>query len=174
MLRISPQPLHSIPMSNSKPDSAMFLEVINHFVPEVLSTMAGLTAVVGKGNPSAPQPTILRGISGSIGLSGRVHGVVYTAFSPDLGQMVAEKIFGSAGEQDVNDVVAELTNMFTGNLKSMLCDQGHNCTLSIPSVVRGDKISISAKSATISVTNSFAVEGCAEPLIVHVFAVLEN
>jgi len=162
-------------MSNSKPDSTMFLEVINHFVPEVLKTMAGLTAVVGKGNPSAPQPSVLKGISGSIGLSGRVHGVVYTAFSPDLGQLVAEKIFGgSAGEQDVNDVVAELTNMFTGNLKSMLCDRGHNCTLTIPSVVRGDKISISAKSATISVNNSFAVEGCAEPLIVHVFAVLES
>ena len=136
--------------------------------------MAGLTAVVGKGNPSAPQLTVLRGISGSIGLSGHVNGVVYTAFSPDLGQKVAEKIFGSAGEQDVNDVVAELTNMFTGNLKTMLCDQGHNCTLSIPSVVRGEKITISAKSATISVTNSFAVEGCPDPLIIHVFAVIEN
>ena len=84
-----------------------------------------LSAIVGKGNPTAPQPSVLKGISGSIGLSGRVTGVVYTAFSPALGQMVAEKIFGgSAGEQDVNDVVAELTNMFTGNLKSMLCDRG--------------------------------------------------
>ena len=174
MLRIRPEPNPYIPMSNSKPDSAMFLEVINHFVPEVLSTMAGLSSVIGKGNPAAPQPSVLKGISGSIGLSGCVHGVVYTAFSPELGQLVAEKIFGAAGEQDVNDVVAELTNMFTGNLKSMLCDRGYNCTLTIPSVVRGDKITISAKSATISVTNSFAVEGCPDPLILHVFAVLEN
>lgn len=161
-------------MNNSKPDSAMFLEAINHFVPEVLKTMAGLFAVAGKGNPNAPQPSALKGISGSIGLSGRVTGLVFTAFSPALGQMVAEKIFGSAGEQDVNDVVAELTNMFTGNLKSMLCDRGYNCTLSIPSVSRGDKITISAKSATISVTNSFAVEGCEDPLILHVFAVIDN
>lgn len=162
-------------MNNSKPDSAMFLEAINHFVPEVLKTMAGLSAVVGKGNPNAPQPSTLKGISGSIGLSGRVTGVVFTAFSPALGQMIAEKIFGgSSGEQDVNDVVAELTNMFTGNLKSMLCDRGYNCTLSIPSVSRGDKITISAKSATISVTNSFAVEGCEDPLILHVFAVIDN
>ncbi|MFM8983800.1 MAG: chemotaxis protein CheX [Spartobacteria bacterium] len=162
-------------MSNTKPDSQMFLEVINHFVPEVLRTMAGLTAVVGKGNPSAPQPSVLKGISGSIGLSGRMTGVVYTAFSPELGQTVAEKIFGgSASEQDVNDVVAELTNMFTGNLKSMLCDRGYNCTLTIPSIVRGDKISISAKSATISVSNTFTVGDCPDPLVVHVFAVLEN
>lgn len=152
----------------------MFLEIINHFVPTVLQTMAGLGAVPGKGNSQAPQPSVLAGISGSIGLSGRVHGVVYTAFSPSLGQMVAEKIFGgAAGEQDVNDVVAELTNMFTGNLKSMLCDRGYNCSLTIPSVARGDKITISAKSATISVNNSFAVEGHPDPLILHVFAVLQ-
>ena len=159
---------------SSAPSNTMFLETLNHFVPEVMSTMAGLSAIPGKGNPSAPQPSVLRGISGSIGLSGKVHGVVYTAFSYSLGQMVAEKILGgSAGEQDVNDVVAELTNMFTGNLKSILCDRGFNCSLTIPSVVRGDEISISAKTASISVSNSFTVEGCPDPLILHVFAVLE-
>lgn len=152
----------------------MFLKVINHFVPTVLQTMAGLGAVPGKGNTAAPQPSVLSGISGSIGLSGRVHGVVYTAFTPALGHLVAEKILGGvSGDQDVNDVVAELTNMFTGNLKSMLCDSGFNCSLTIPSVVRGDKITISAKSATISVSNSFTVEGHPDPLLLHVFAVLQ-
>ena len=159
---------------SAAPTKTDFLETLNHFVPSVLQTMAGLGAVPGKGNPDAPQPSVLAGVSGSIGLSGKVHGVVYTAFSTDLSQMVAGKIFGgSASEQDVNDVVAELTNMFTGNLKSMLCDRGFNCTLTIPSVVRGDKITISAKSATISVSNSYAVEGCADPLILHVFAALQ-
>ena len=161
-------------MSNSiSPGNTMFLENMNHFVPEVLRTMAGLSAIPGVGNLNAPQPSILKGISGSIGLSGKVNGVVYTAFSPALGQMVAEKILGgSAGEQDVNDVIAELTNMFTGNLKSQLCDAGYNCTLTIPSVVRGDKISLSAKTASISVSNSFTVEGCPEPLVLHAFAVV--
>ena len=160
---------------SSASGNQIFLETLNHFVPEVLSTMAGLSAVPGKGNPNAPQPTILKGISGSIGLSGKVHGVVYTAFSNSLGQMIAEKILGgSAGEQDVNDVIAELTNMFTGNLKSVLCDRGFNCSLTIPSVVRGDEISISAKSATISVSNTFTVEGSPDPLVLLVFAVLEK
>ena len=160
---------------SSAPGNQIFLDTLNHFVPEVLRTMAGLSSVPGKGNPNAPQPSVLKGISGSIGLSGRVHGVVYTAFSNSLGQMIAEKIFaGSAGEQDVNDVVAELTNMFTGNLKSILCDRGYNCSLTIPSVVRGDEISISAKSATISVSNTFTVEGNSDPLVLHVFAVLEK
>lgn len=160
---------------SSASGNQLFLDTLNHFVPEVLRTMAGLSAVPGKGNLNAPQPSILNGISGSIGLSGKVHGVVYTAFSNSLGQMIAEKILGgSAGEQDVNDVIAELTNMFTGNLKSVLCDRGHNCSLTIPSVVRGDEISISAKSATISVSNTFTVEGSPDPLVLQVFAVLEK
>jgi CheY-specific phosphatase CheX len=161
-------------MNNSSvPGNKIFLENINYFVPEVLRTMAGLSAVPDEGNLNAPQPSILKGITGSIGLSGKVNGVVYTAFSASLGQMVAEKILGgSASEQDVNDVIAELTNMFTGNLKSQLCDLGFNCTLTIPSVVRGDKIAISAKSASISVRNSFIVEGNPDPLILHVFAII--
>lgn len=160
---------------SSNSANTMILEVINHFVPEVLRTMAGVSAIPGVGNPNAPQPSVLQGISGSIGLSGKVHGVVYTAFSPALGQKIAENILGgSAGEQDVNDVVAELTNMFTGNLKSQLCDRGYNCSLTIPSVARGDKIAISAKSASISVSNSYTVEGCPDPIVLHVFAVLEN
>jgi CheY-specific phosphatase CheX len=157
------------------PANVLILEMINRYVPEVLQTMAGMTAFPGSGQASAPQPTILTGISGSIGLSGKVHGVVYTAFSEDLAKIIAGKILGcDASDQDVSDVVAELTNMITGNLKSQLCDLGHNCALSIPSVVRGDEISVSAKTASISVRNSFTFEGCPDPLILQVFAVLEK
>jgi chemotaxis protein CheX len=157
------------------PANVLILEMINRYVPEVLQTMAGMTATPGTGDASAPQPTVLSGVSGSIGLSGKVHGVVYTAFSVELAKRIAEQILGgSASDQDVADVVAELTNMITGNLKSQLCDLGHNCSLSIPSVVRGDEISISAKTASISVRNSFTFEGNPDPLILQVFAVLEN
>jgi chemotaxis protein CheX len=163
-------------MSNDAPKKTagqVILDVLNRYVPEVLQTMAGLSATPGTGNPNAPQPTTLSGVSGSIGLSGNVNGVVYTAFSEKLAQSVAEKILGgSANSQDVNDVVAELTNMITGNLKSQLCDLGFNCALSIPSVVRGDEISVSAKSANISVQNEYSVEGCPDTLVLQVFAVL--
>jgi CheY-specific phosphatase CheX len=155
--------------------NVLILEMINRFVPEVLQTMAGMSVLPGAGQATAPQPAKLFGISGSIGLSGKVHGVVYTAFSVDLAKLIAENILGAAAtEQDVSDVVAELTNMITGNLKSQLCDLGYNCSLSIPSVVRGEEISISAKSASISVRNSFTLEGCSDPLVLHVFAVLDN
>jgi CheY-specific phosphatase CheX len=64
--------------------------------------------------------------------------------------------------------------MITGNLKSCLCDMGFNCALSIPSVMRGEEITVSAKNATICVGNDYAIEGSPDQLRVIVFAALEN
>jgi CheY-specific phosphatase CheX len=64
--------------------------------------------------------------------------------------------------------------MITGNLKSQLCDMGYNCSLSIPSVVKGDDIEVSAKTASVSVQNSYTMEGCPGGLVVRVFAALEQ
>ena len=157
------------------PDGELFLATINRYVPEVMQTMVGVMATPGTGNANAPQPSSLVGVTGSIGLSGKVNGMVYTAFSYDLAKCVAEKILGgSASDQDVSDVVAELTNMITGNLKSQLCDTGFNCSLSIPSVVKGDDIKVSAKTASVSVRNDYTLEGCPGSLVVQVFAALEH
>jgi chemotaxis protein CheX len=157
------------------PDGELFLSTINRYVPEVMQTMVGVMAKPGTGNSNAPQPSSLVGVTGSIGLSGKVNGMVYTAFSYDLAKCVAEKILGgSASEQDVSDVVAELTNMITGNLKSQLCDTGFNCSLSIPSVVKGDDIRVSAKTASVSVRNDYTMDECPGSLVVQVFAALEH
>lgn len=163
-------------MPNSdKPNNAVFLETLDRYVPEVLMTMVSIQATPGAGDLQAPQPSNLTGVTGAIGLSGKINGVVYTAFSEGLAKYVAEKILGgAASDQDVADVVAELTNMITGNLKSRLCDMGFNCALSIPSVVRGDEINVSAKNASISIRNSYAVEGSTDPLVVQVFAAVEG
>ena len=157
------------------PDGELFLSTINRYVPEVMQTMVGVMAKPGTGNSNAPQPSSLVGVTGSIGLSGKVNGMVYTAFSYDLAKCVAEKILGgSASDQDVSDVVAELTNMITGNLKSQLCDTGFNCSLSIPSVVKGDDIRVSAKTASVSVRNDYTMDECPGSLVVQVFAALEH
>jgi CheY-specific phosphatase CheX len=161
--------------STEKPGSALFIQTINRYVPEVMQTMVGLSATPGTGIENYPQPSKLKGVTGAIGLSGKVNGIIYTAYSQRLSKHIAEKILGgSAGEQDILDVVAELTNMITGNLKSTLCDMGYNCTLSIPSVMRGDEISVSAKNATICVANDYVIEGSSDSLRVVVFATLEN
>ena len=62
---------------------------ISRYVPGVMQTMVGITATPGPGDSKAPQPSSLVGVTGSIGLSGKVHGMVYTAFSTALAQHVA-------------------------------------------------------------------------------------
>lgn len=148
------------------------LAFIDKCVPEIFGTMVGIQISPGNGEVDAPRPSILDGVTGSVSLTGKVDGVVYTAFSDKFATLVAERILGagSTGESEVSDVVGELTNMITGNLKSQLTDLGYNCQLSIPTVMRGGHISIVAKDAPMSVRNTYSVAEIGETLTVQVFA----
>ena len=42
----------------------------------------------------------------------------------------------------VTDAIGELSNMVAGYVKSRLCDSGLPCVLTIPSVVRGQQLSV--------------------------------
>ena len=151
------------------------LDWINAVVPPVFQTMAGLSAQPGTVFHPVHQPLVLQGVAGAIGLSGKVSGMVYTSFGKGLASYIAEKILGSvSSEQDLSDVVAELTNMVTGNLKSRFSDSGFNCTLTPPSVVTGNKISVNPKNCTLGVGMEFLVEGCSEPLCVYFFGVFNQ
>lgn len=151
------------------------LDWINAVVPPVFQTMAGLSAQPGTVFHPVHQPLVLQGVAGAIGLSGKVSGMVYTSFGKGLASFIAEKILGSvSSEQDLSDVVAELTNMVTGNLKSRFSDSGFNCTLTPPSVVTGNKISVNPKNCTLGVGMEFLVEGCPEPLCVYFFGVFNQ
>ncbi len=46
------------------------------------------------------------------------------------------------GDQDVNDVIGELSNIIGGNLKSIFSDVGLRCELSTPSITRGSDFRI--------------------------------
>lgn len=42
----------------------------------------------------------------------------------------------------VTDAIGELSNMVAGYVKSRLCTNGSSCTLTIPSVVRGQQLHV--------------------------------
>ncbi|MCX7713069.1 MAG: chemotaxis protein CheX [Chthoniobacterales bacterium] len=148
------------------------LRIINKSVPEIFQTMAGMKTEPRAGLVDAPRPSILQGITGSVSLSGKASGVVYTAFSLNLASKVASNVLGMSdlSENDVSDVIGEFTNMITGNLKSQLADNGYPCQLSIPTVMRGREISVVAKNAPICVSNTFYFPAEQEELTVLVFA----
>jgi chemotaxis protein CheX len=162
-------------MSTPVTQASTILGIIDQTVVRVFQTMVCLEARPGAATLATPRTTEFSGMSGSVGLSGKVNGVVYTTFSEQTARHIAEKILGvEVGEAEVIDAVGELTNVVAGNLKSRLCDLGFNCTLSIPSVVRGESIRVSAKNAALGVSNEYTLEGFDRPVTVHVYATFEN
>jgi chemotaxis protein CheX len=162
-------------MSNAETQSKTIIGIVDQTVVQLFQTMVSLEARPGAGSTNAPRTTVFSGMSGSVGLSGRVTGIVYATFSEQTAKHIAEKILGcGVGEAEMTDAVGELTNMVSGNLKSRLCDLGFNCSLSIPSVVRGESIRVSAKNAALGVSNEYTLEGFDRPVSVHVYATFEN
>jgi chemotaxis protein CheX len=152
------------------------LQIIDKNVPEIFLTMAGLKASPGSGEEHPQRPASLSGVTGSVSLSGKASGIVYTGFSQRLAAAVTVRMLGgeSPREEEVSDVVGEFTNMITGNLKSQLCDAGYPCQLSIPTVMRGGEISVVAASAPLCVRNTYFFEELDEELTVLVFAKLDT
>lgn len=95
-------------------------------------------------------------VIGNVGFAGEANGLVYLCFTDAFARHAAGNILGMSaveieqhGHEVVKDVVGEITNMTTGGFKNALCDYGFPCKLSLPTIVRGDHLSIAAiKSAS--------------------------
>ncbi len=115
-------------------------------VGEVFSTMLSLD--VQSAEPrSAPSTEPL--VAACVGFNGEANGVVTFSLSASFAKTLAGQMLGMAqeefdGDDMVNDVVGELSNMIVGGVKSRLCDDGMPCVLSIPAIIRGHHFSIAA------------------------------
>ncbi len=95
-------------------------------------------------------------VFGSVGFLGAINGIVYLCIPDDFARHAAGRVLGmSAGEIEmsgdeiVKDVIGEITNMTVGGFKNALCDVGFPCKLTLPTIVRGDRVTIaSIKSAS--------------------------
>ena len=86
-------------------------------------------------------------IAGSVALAGNVTGIVGIQMKYDFARQITASMLGMEldeieSNEDVNDVIGELGNMIAGNLKSIFCDAGFPCELSIPSVTHGNSFII--------------------------------
>ncbi len=127
-------------------------------VASVFRTMAMLkvTLVAKTSTPEAPGHGQASQIIGSVGFVGDASGLIYLCLDSDFAKDVTGRILGmdaaevdAGGHEVVNDAIGEVTNMTVGGFKNTLCDIGHGCKLTLPTIVRGHHISIAAvKSAT--------------------------
>lgn len=109
-------------------------------VQNVFSTMLGFT--VAPRPPGNLKPADDR-VSGTVGLAGEsITGAIYVHLPEPFARSIVNGMLGSPLEQEVSDdelhdVVGELTNMIGGGFKSALCDGGRPCAMSTPAIIRG-------------------------------------
>jgi len=89
-------------------------------------------------------------IVGSVSLAGSVSGTVNIHVSDAFACQITANMLGMdldeiESDEEVHDVIGELSNMIGGDLKSRLCDAGFTCELSIPSITSGKDFSIESK-----------------------------
>jgi chemotaxis protein CheX len=106
--------------------------------------------------PDAGAPTSLPAeatgqIMGSVGFIGDPTGVIYLIAGLRFARLVTGRMLGipeseTIDDSMVNDAIGELSNMVVGQVKSRLCDAGWACTLTIPTVVRGQQLSIESSA----------------------------
>lgn len=86
-------------------------------------------------------------IVGSVSFAGELMGSICIHVPDVLARLMTASILGMEldeieGDEEVNDVIGEVSNMIGGGLKSRFCDSGLNCELSIPSITSGTDFKI--------------------------------
>lgn len=119
-------------------------ELTHQAVRDVFQTMLSISVVPHEPIPLPPDPE--GQVVSSVGFIGEVTGAVYLYSRVSFARLMTSRMLGlteSEVENDmVNDALGELSNMVVGNVKSRLCDRGLTCTLTIPSIVRGQQLKI--------------------------------
>jgi CheY-specific phosphatase CheX len=102
----------------------------------------------------------LHGINGSVGFGGKMTGTLFFSTSQEIAEKMANIIIGGlceVGIRETCDVVGEITNMLAGGCKSRLCDAGIPVVMTIPNIIRGQPLKVSAKDLTFLVRRRFKV-----------------
>ncbi len=105
-----------------------------------------------------------------VGFIGVANGVVYIYMEEDLAKDLTCDFLGMEQEEfaifdadekqeTINDALGELANMIVGNFKNMWCDEGYQCKLTIPSIVRGRNFAIETTSSVLRHAYHFDVAG---------------
>ena len=119
----------------------------------------------------------LKGMVGSVSFAGKITGVLYMNYTEPLTLLLAERLIGvrpkSWTEPEVTDLIGEIANMVSGDMKRRTAELGFNGLLAPPLIMQGDNIVVEPKDAPIVAWNRFVIPELKEELNVRVFAKLD-
>ncbi|MBI5581075.1 MAG: flagellar motor switch protein FliN [Deltaproteobacteria bacterium] len=142
---------------------------VNASVVETFATM--MTLDIKPVDVEPPPGSGVPRMVGTLNFAGNVSGIFNVQTTIDFGRLMASGLLGMAPEEvnpasDIRDLLAEITNIIGGNLKSALNDAGHACILSTPSITYGTDFTI--KSLSMDRFARFAFQHAEHALIVEV------
>ncbi len=120
---------------------------------EVFETM--LSMELGEIDAIKQLPEDTRQVVGSVSMAGTVSGTVNIYVGDMFAKVITADMLGMEldevdSDEEIHDVVGELSNMIGGDLKSRLCDAGFDCSLSIPSITSGKDFVIESKGWAVN------------------------
>jgi len=158
--------MHFVCDFTQKAVQAVYSTMLNLKV-EPVSHSEGLDVPAGK----------LNGMVGSVSFAGKITGALYMNYSESLACKLTERLVGikpkNWSEPEVGDVIGEIANMVSGDMKRRTAELGYNGLLAPPLVMTGNDIVVESKGAPIAAFNLFRIPELQEELGVRVFAKLD-
>lgn len=157
-------------MECPQPEIAPLVDVV---VRDVVSTMTQIPIAKGEQEPE-PHAFSISGLAGVVGLAGSLAANVHLVLTEKVARRLVAGMIGTDdfGEADLRDAVGEITNMIAGGLKNRLDAKGFPLRLTVPTLLRGSDVQVTAKGFTFGSTNLFWLPGESDPVRVAVFAKL--
>jgi chemotaxis protein CheX len=133
-------------------ESLMNVDFINPFLSSMLNVMSTMAQI--KLTPLKPKlkkdPTAMGDVSGLIGMvSEQNKGSLSITFEGGLALATMKNMVGEGPDEineEITDLVGEITNMVAGGAKRMLSEKGFEFDMATPVVVSGKDHTISHKS----------------------------
>lgn len=144
----------------------MNADLINPFIKasrDILQQMANIPSELGKvyvkdASFDAPNVTIL------IGLTGEMKGQVVIGMSEDMAKKIASNMMGGMPVETLDEIaksaISELGNMVLGNTATLLYNIGIKIDITPPTLLIGEKLSISTistKTITIPLNTDYGI-----------------
>ncbi len=142
----------------------MNVEFINPFLTSLINVLSMMAQTQLKAEkPSLKKDELARGdVSGLIGMVGpQTKGSLSISFEESLALAIMEKMLGERPtevNEEVTDMVGEITNMVTGGAKNMLGEKGYEFDMATPIVVSGKGHTINHKGDGPKVIIPFSSE----------------
>lgn len=140
---------------------SMVIEAVEKF----FTTMLGLPIQFAETRPGlsyddldGPPPPVLIStktvVVGMVGFIGSMSGVINLYMEEDLATKLTGTFLGMTeaeveeeGPEVINDTLGEMSNMIVGTFKNTICDKGHQCRMTLPSILRGTNFTIETPSS---------------------------